>query len=94
MLQHADRHLAPVALPLAPGLAAHGHSEERVQRSSNETLNSSFLTILIAFFFQSTSDVCFKVDGNTIWVHKAILKIRCEYYRSMFQHPWAEADKE
>lgn len=51
----------------------------------------------IFFFFlivQNTGDICFKVDGNFIWVHKAILKIRCQYYRSMFQQPWAEADQE
>lgn len=34
------------------------------------------------------------MDGHSIWVHKAILKIRCHYYRAMFQHPWSEADKE
>nr|CAH0100079.1 unnamed protein product [Daphnia galeata] len=52
-------------------------------------------TLRLAFNDENTGDLCFKVAGNSIWVHKAILRIRCQYYRAMFQHnTWAEADQE
>lgn len=47
-----------------------------------------------AFDNQESSDVKFVVEGKEIHVHKAILKIRCEYFRSMFQSCWNEAGKE
>ncbi|KAG2457171.1 RCBT1 protein, partial [Polypterus senegalus] len=41
-----------------------------------------------------TSDLKFSVDGKYIHVHKAVLKIRCEHFRSMFQSHWNEDLKE
>ncbi|XP_043927005.1 RCC1 and BTB domain-containing protein 1 isoform X2 [Protopterus annectens] len=41
-----------------------------------------------------TSDLKFIVDGKQILVHKAILKIRCEHFRTMFQSYWNEDMKE
>ncbi|XP_061925741.1 RCC1 and BTB domain-containing protein 1 isoform X2 [Entelurus aequoreus] len=41
-----------------------------------------------------TADLKFCVDGKYICVHKAILKIRCEHFRSMFQSHWNEDAKE
>uniref|UniRef100_A0A9J7Y016 Regulator of chromosome condensation (RCC1) and BTB (POZ) domain containing protein 1 n=1 Tax=Cyprinus carpio carpio TaxID=630221 RepID=A0A9J7Y016_CYPCA len=41
-----------------------------------------------------TSDLKFSVDGKYIHVHKAVLKIRCEHFRSMFQSHWNEDMKE
>lgn len=41
-----------------------------------------------------TSDLKFCVEGKLIHVHKAILKIRCEHFRSMFQSYWSEDEKE
>uniref|UniRef100_A0A8C2HGE6 Regulator of chromosome condensation (RCC1) and BTB (POZ) domain containing protein 1 n=1 Tax=Cyprinus carpio TaxID=7962 RepID=A0A8C2HGE6_CYPCA len=41
-----------------------------------------------------TSDLKFSVDGKYIHVHKAVLKIRCEHFRSMFQSNWNEDMKE
>ncbi|KAH3708324.1 RCC1 and BTB domain-containing protein 1-like isoform X2 [Dreissena polymorpha] len=41
-----------------------------------------------------TSDVKFKVEGKEICVHKSILKIRCEHFRSMFQPCWDESGKD
>ena len=38
-----------------------------------------------AFDDPSVSDLQFLVEGKTIHVHKAVLKIRCEYFRVMFQ---------
>uniref|UniRef100_UPI003590129A RCC1 and BTB domain-containing protein 1 isoform X2 n=1 Tax=Myxine glutinosa TaxID=7769 RepID=UPI003590129A len=41
-----------------------------------------------------TGDLRFLVEGQSIYVHKAILKIRCEHFRSMFQSHWNEDGKE
>ncbi|XP_069745812.1 RCC1 and BTB domain-containing protein 1-like isoform X2 [Narcine bancroftii] len=41
-----------------------------------------------------TSDLKFFVEGKYIHVHKAILKIRCEHFRTMFQSYWSEDEKE
>ncbi|CAL7941032.1 unnamed protein product [Xylocopa violacea] len=38
----------------------------------------------------TTSDLVIQVHGKPIHVHKAILKIRCHYFRSMFQDHWVE----
>lgn len=43
---------------------------------------------------KETSDIKFSVEGKTIHAHKAVLKIRCEYFRSMFQSQWAEDMKD
>uniref|UniRef100_A0A3P8V599 Regulator of chromosome condensation (RCC1) and BTB (POZ) domain containing protein 1 n=1 Tax=Cynoglossus semilaevis TaxID=244447 RepID=A0A3P8V599_CYNSE len=37
-----------------------------------------------------TADIKFSVDGKFIHVHKAVLKMRCEHFRSMFQSHWNE----
>ena len=42
-------------------------------------------SLRLAFDDASTADVRFVVEGREIHVHKAILKIRCEHFRSMFQ---------
>ncbi len=39
----------------------------------------------LAFDDASTSDVRFLVETKEIHAHKAVLKIRCEHFRSMFQ---------
>ncbi|XP_077584598.1 RCC1 and BTB domain-containing protein 1-like isoform X1 [Stigmatopora nigra] len=41
-----------------------------------------------------TADLKFRVDGKFIYVHKAVLKIRCEHFRSMFQSHWNEDAKD
>lgn len=33
------------------------------------------------------------MDGKSVYVHKSILKIRCEHFRSMFQAHWGEDEK-
>jgi len=43
-----------------------------------------------AFDDSSTSDVRFLVENREIHAHKAVLKIRCEHFRSMFQEHWEE----
>ncbi|KAH9370610.1 hypothetical protein HPB48_010727 [Haemaphysalis longicornis] len=51
-------------------------------------------SLKLAFNDPSTSDLKFCVEGRMIHVHKAILKIRCEHFRSMFQAPWDEDEKD
>lgn len=46
-----------------------------------------------AFDDPVTSDLKICVEGKVINVHKAILKIRCEHFRSMFQSHWEEDEK-
>lgn len=46
-----------------------------------------------AFNDSSTSDLTIQVEGQSIHVHKAILKIRCQYYRNMFKHNWQESNQ-
>ncbi|CAG0901286.1 unnamed protein product [Darwinula stevensoni] len=41
-----------------------------------------------AFDEPEGSDVRFMVEGKVIHVHKAVLKIRCEHFRSMFATHW------
>jgi len=48
------------------------------------------LNYLIIFVPQLTSDFTIQVKGQPIYVHKAILKIRCQYFKNMFQHDWPE----
>jgi len=61
---------------------------------------SSFATCKVANSVQkafddpTTSDVKFLVDGKYIYVHKAILKIRCEHFNTMFQNHWEENSQE
>ena len=43
-----------------------------------------------AFDDPNTSDIKFLVEGREIHAHRALLKIRCEHFRSMFQEGWEE----
>ncbi|XP_018584674.2 RCC1 and BTB domain-containing protein 1-like isoform X1 [Scleropages formosus] len=60
--------------------------------------NDDFLTVAESlkkeFDSPETSDLKFVVNGKYIYVHKAVLKIRCEHFRSMFQSHWNEDMKE
>ncbi|KAK3086212.1 hypothetical protein FSP39_015293 [Pinctada imbricata] len=47
-----------------------------------------------SFDDSNTSDIKFVVEGKDIHVHKSILKIRCEHFRSMFQSCWDEDEKD
>ncbi|CAG5102534.1 Similar to Rcbtb1: RCC1 and BTB domain-containing protein 1 (Mus musculus) [Cotesia congregata] len=52
---------------------------------------TSILDCLKQAFDDSThSDLTIQVQGKPIYVHKAVLKIRCQYFRSMFQEHWTE----
>ena len=55
----------------------------------NRVLNS----LSQAFDDEKTSDFKFIVEGKPINVHKAILRVRCEHFRSMFGTNWDESDK-
>ncbi|XP_053521364.1 RCC1 and BTB domain-containing protein 1 isoform X4 [Artibeus jamaicensis] len=60
--------------------------------------HEDFLTVAESlkkeFDSPETADLKFRVDGKYIHVHKAVLKIRCEHFRSMFQSYWNEDMKE
>ncbi|XP_064826628.1 RCC1 and BTB domain-containing protein 1-like isoform X3 [Oncorhynchus masou masou] len=60
--------------------------------------HDDFLTVAQSlrkeFDSPETADLKFSVDGKYIHVHKAVLKIRCEHFRSMFQSHWTEDMKE
>ncbi|CAH1803231.1 unnamed protein product, partial [Owenia fusiformis] len=47
-----------------------------------------------AFDDPTLSDISFSVENKQIHVHKSILKIRCEHFRSMFQSHWGEDCKD
>ncbi|XP_025262589.1 RCC1 and BTB domain-containing protein 1-like [Camponotus floridanus] len=60
-----------------------------IHDSTNE--KSNILEYLRAAFNDlSTSDLTIKIGEQLLYVHKSILKIRCEYFRKMFQNNWAE----
>ncbi|XP_056650815.1 RCC1 and BTB domain-containing protein 1 isoform X2 [Monodelphis domestica] len=60
--------------------------------------HEDFLTVAESlkkeFDSPDTADLKFRVDGKYIHVHKAVLKIRCEHFRTMFQSYWNEDMKE
>ncbi|KGL74995.1 RCC1 and BTB domain-containing protein 1 [Tinamus guttatus] len=60
--------------------------------------HEDFLTVAESlkkeFDSPETADLKFRVDGKYIHVHKAVLKIRCEHFRTMFQSYWNEDMKE
>eukprot|EP00794_Sanderia_malayensis_P018363 gene18363-20209_t len=55
--------------------------------------NSVTETIKTSFDDKDTGDLTFIIEGRSIHVHKAILKIRCDYFRSMLQSHWEESNK-
>lgn len=56
--------------------------EKRVEQSVRDAFND-----------QETSDLTFMINGKPVYVHKSLLKIRCEHFRSMFQAHWDEDEK-
>ncbi|XP_028401889.1 RCC1 and BTB domain-containing protein 1-like [Dendronephthya gigantea] len=57
---------------------------------NRKTLKTVSETMAMAFNDKGTSDVTFIIDDKFVYVHKAILKIRCEYFKAMFQDHWPE----
>lgn len=51
-------------------------------------------TLFRAFDDPGTADVRFSVEERLIHVHRAVLKIRCEHFRTMFQSEWLETEKD
>ncbi|XP_006879568.1 PREDICTED: RCC1 and BTB domain-containing protein 1 isoform X2 [Elephantulus edwardii] len=60
--------------------------------------HEDFLTVAESlkqeFDSPETADLKFRIDGKYIHVHKAVLKIRCEHFRSMFHSYWNEDSEE
>jgi len=57
---------------------------------NNFYINLILLNYSIIFVLQLTSDFTIQVAAQPIYVHKAILNIRCQYFRNMFHHDWVE----
>jgi len=55
---------------------------------------SVYDSLKLAFDDPHTADVRFLVENKEIHAHKAVLKIRCEHFRSMFQDHWEEGTNE
>ena len=47
--------------------------------------------IISLLFLQETGDVRFVAEGNVIHAHRAVLKIRSEYFRKLFDNHWKES---
>ncbi|XP_063687521.1 RCC1 and BTB domain-containing protein 1-like [Bolinopsis microptera] len=62
-----------------------------VEHSKLGSLNQS---IEQAFDDRSTADITFQVNGVSIYAHKAILKIRSQYFQGMFRSPFTESSQD
>ncbi|XP_050739123.1 RCC1 and BTB domain-containing protein 1-like isoform X1 [Eriocheir sinensis] len=58
------------------------------------TRSSLAQAMSLALDDEETADVVFVVDDRRIRVHRAVLKIRCQYFRNMFQEHWKENNLE
>ncbi|XP_063591426.1 RCC1 and BTB domain-containing protein 1-like [Penaeus indicus] len=54
------------------------------------TRSSLAQAMALALDDEETADVVFVVDDRRIRAHRAVLKIRCQYFRNMFQEHWKE----
>ncbi|KAK8382123.1 hypothetical protein O3P69_015233 [Scylla paramamosain] len=61
---------------------------------SGFTRSSLAQAMSVALDDEETADVVFVVDDRRIRAHRAVLKIRCQYFRSMFQEHWKENNLE
>ncbi|KAL7641414.1 UNVERIFIED_CONTAM: hypothetical protein RMT77_008554 [Armadillidium vulgare] len=62
-----------------------------ITTSTPTSLTQSMMTALDD---PETSDIVFLVDGRKIHAHRAVLKIRCQYFRKMLQEHWKESQME
>ncbi|XP_071517707.1 RCC1 and BTB domain-containing protein 1-like isoform X1 [Panulirus ornatus] len=58
------------------------------------TRSSLAQAMALALDDEETADVVFVVDERRIRAHRAVLKIRCQYFRNMFQEHWKENNLE
>ncbi|XP_015440435.1 PREDICTED: RCC1 and BTB domain-containing protein 1-like [Dufourea novaeangliae] len=74
-------------------IAAHHYNH--ISIGIGEVLHENYLidSLKKAFDDPSISDLTIQVQGIPIHVHKSILKIRCEYFRTMFQGDWMESNQ-
>nr|CAD7577020.1 unnamed protein product [Timema californicum] len=67
------------------------YHNKRIRDSKLENLIAMFVTVVSAVSdSDSSSDLTVTVQGKPIHVHKSLLKIRCQHFRSMFQDHWQE----
>ncbi|VDN50575.1 unnamed protein product [Dracunculus medinensis] len=62
----------------------------RPLRFDKEHQSSILDAIKMAFDDPSTSDLQISIDGHIIHAHKALLRMRCDYFRSRFQEHWKD----
>ncbi|XP_065346511.1 RCC1 and BTB domain-containing protein 1-like [Cloeon dipterum] len=72
--------------PLRPKLAEPIIEEKNTANESPEWLRKSFDDF-------ETADVVFVVEGKKIHAHKAILIMRCDVFRTIFQGDWTESNE-
>ncbi|TNN53874.1 RCC1 and BTB domain-containing protein 1 [Liparis tanakae] len=65
-------------------------SSQDPKRSEHDDFMTVGEALRKEFDSPDTADLKFSVDGKCIHVHKAVLKIRCEHFRSMFRSQWTE----
>ena len=85
-LIHMEEAFALYASPtVTPGLIEVSY---RGRISAPRTVTQALITSIDD---PETTDIVFEVEGRRIALHKAILKIRCQYFRSMFSEHWKES---
>ncbi|XP_063224238.1 RCC1 and BTB domain-containing protein 1-like isoform X3 [Bacillus rossius redtenbacheri] len=62
----------------------------RVNMEAGRKFADCFRTV---FDDSGSSDLTIVVHGRPIYVHKLVLKVRCQYFRNMFQASWEENNK-
>ncbi|XP_075996550.1 RCC1 and BTB domain-containing protein 1-like [Genypterus blacodes] len=62
----------------------------RLQSVEHDDVLTAAQALKNEFDNPETADLKFSIDGKYIYVHKAVLKIRCEHFRLMFQSHWTE----
>ena len=53
----------------------------------------NYFIVQFVRLFKTSTDLTIRVGGKSIYVHKAILKIRSPYFRTMFKEHCAENDQ-
>uniref|UniRef100_H2YDC3 BTB domain-containing protein n=1 Tax=Ciona savignyi TaxID=51511 RepID=H2YDC3_CIOSA len=72
-----------IRLSLIASVAGCSEVEPSVQQSVSRAFND-----------ENSADLRILVEGKYIHVHKSILKIRCDYFKRMFQSHWDENDQD
>lgn len=85
----------PISTPYKSLFDVFAHSSypsvtHKPMRAGYEKVTCLIDTMRNAFDNEDCSDITIMASGKPIRAHKAILKLRCEHFRNMFQSPWPE----